>query len=302
MKKPFFSIIMATHNRRVLLEKAVESVFSQAYQDFELIIVNDCSSDDTLIYLDSLDSDKIKVFSNDTNMHVSNSRNKGIDNARGEWIVFLDDDDVMLKNKLQTLADEIYASPQITFIHHRVWVDYVKDDKKRLSNNWLSKNYKEEIHVSNMIGGPNNVCIHNTLLAEVGDFDSSLKLAEDYELWIRLTKLDAFTPRFLDMPLAMIQMERGEVSLDKDLEAFKKSHDIISSRYKNEIDQLSEVLKKKKKENYAYRYAARCIHGNKRICAGAGFWRAFVHSKNLKYLAATLLSFISPKLLIRLYH
>ena len=301
MAVPLFSVIITTFNRRKLLEKAIESVLSQTYKNFELIIVNDCSTDDTLSYLNSLDNDRISIFTNEKNMHVSYSRNRAIEQANGEWIVFVDDDDIMLENKLQVLADTIHASPQITFIHHRVWIDYVRDNKKRLSSNWLSENYKEEIYVSNMIGGPNNVCIKKTLLMETERFDTSLQLAEDYELWIRLIRLDKFKVKFLDMPLAVIHMERGKVSLDKDLEAFKKSNVIISQHYRKEIDKLSKKLKKKKQENYAYRYAARCIHGNKRLCATVGFWKAFWYSGKPKYFFAGILSLISPKLLIRLY-
>ena len=147
MRKPFFSVIIATFNRRNLLAKAVDSVLSQNYKNFELIIVDDCSTDDTLAYLDGLEDDRIRVFSNKKNMHVSYSRNIGIEHTRGEWIVFVDDDDAMLKNKLQVLADTIYSSPQVNFIHHKVWIDYVRDNTRRLSSNRSSQNYKEEIFV-----------------------------------------------------------------------------------------------------------------------------------------------------------
>ncbi len=301
MRKPFFSVIIATFNRRNLLAKAVDSVLSQNYKNFELIIVDDCSTDDTLAYLDGLEDDRIRVFSNKKNMHVSYSRNIGIEHTRGEWIVFVDDDDAMLKNKLQVLADTICLFPRVNFIHHKVWVDYVGDNKIRLSNNRLSENYRDEILVTNVIGGPNNVCIKKNLFDIVKGFDTSFRFAEEYELWIRLSWLDEFRPMFLDTPLATIRIERGKSSLDKDLDALKESHIAISKRYKKNINRLSKKLKRKKQENFAYRYAARCIYGNKKLCASVGFWKAFWYSGSCKYCFAAILSLISPKLLIRLH-
>ena len=301
MRKPFFSVIIATFNRRKLLEKAVDSVLSQTYKNFELIVIDDCSSDDTLYYLSSLNDERVRVFTNKKNKHVSYSRNIGIEHTRGEWIVFVDDDDAMLKNKLQVLADTIYSSPQVNFIHHKVWIDYVRDNTRRLSSNRSSQNYKEEIFVFNVIGGPNNVCIKKDLLSFVKGFDTSLRLAEDYEMWIRLAKLEMFKPKFLDMPLATIRMERGKTSLDKDLNAFRELHILISERYSEDIKKLSKKAKQKREENFHYRFAARCIHNNKRLCSSLGFWRAFKYSKNPKYFFATMLSVVSPALLIRLY-
>lgn len=301
MKKPFFSVIIATYNRRRQLEEAVGSVLSQSYEDFELIIVDDHSEDETPDYLAGLDDDRIRVFTNEKNMHVSHSRNTGIEKARGEWIVFLDDDDRMLPEKLRVLADTIAKSSRINFIHHKVWVDYLQDNKRRLSNNRTSRNYREELLVSNIIGGPNNVAIRRDLLSPEKGFDTSLRFAEEYELWIRLSGHQEFNPVFLDIPLATISIQRGTISLDKDLDAYTEAYTVISQRYRDAIASLSKSMLRKREENFYRGYAARCIYGNKRLCASWGFLKAFRCSMNPKYIPASILSLLSPVSLIRLY-
>ena len=283
------------------MEEAVGSVLSQKYEDFELIIVDDHSEDNTPDYLAGLDDKRVKVFTNEKNMHVSHSRNVGIEKAQGEWVVFLDDDDIMSPEKLQVLADTIAKSPRINFIHHKVWVDYVQDNKKRLSNNRASRNYKEELLVSNIIGGPNNVAIHRDLLSLEKGFDTSLRFAEEYELWIRLAGHKDFNPVFLDTSLATISIQRGTMSLDKDLDAYIEAYIVISERYRDAIASLPGSMIRKREENFYRGYAARCIYGNKRLCASWGFLKAFRFSMNPEYIPASILSLLSPASLIKLY-
>lgn len=301
MQKPFFTIIIATYNRQKLLSEAIDSVLSQSYKNFELIIVNDCSTDNTLEYLSTLTNENIKVFSNKKNMHVSYSRNFGIDNAGGEWIVFLDDDDTMMSNKLEVLYSAIQKYENITFIHHSVLIDYVGDNKKRISSNSASNNYRDDILTTNIIGTPNHVCIRKDILISVGGFDLELNSSEDYELWIRILRHKDFKPCFLDLPLVTMRIERGVASLDKDLEEYKKSYNLIFNKHSQAINGLSKNLQKKREENYYYRFAIRCVYNNSRKCAVNWFFKAFMHTKRLKYILAILVSAISPKVLVLLY-
>ena len=301
MQKPFFTVIIATYNRQKLLSEAIDSVLSQSYKNFELIIVNDCSTDNTFEYLSTLDNESIKVFSNKKNMHVSYSRNFGIDNAKGEWIVFLDDDDKMMSNKLKVLYSAIQKYENITFIHHNVLIDYVGDNKKRISSNCASNNYRDDILTTNIVGTPNHVCIRKDILISVGGFDLELNSSEDYELWIRILRHKDFKPCFLNLALVTMRIKRGVASLDKDLEEYKKSYNLIYKKHSQSINGLPKSLQKKREENYYYRFAIRCVYNNSRRCAVNWFFKAFRHSKKLKYILAMLLSGISPKVLILLH-
>lgn len=100
---PEISIVMPAYNAEKTIGEAIDSVLSQTFSDFELIVINDCSKDSTSIILsDYANNDKrVKVFTNEVNSGVSKTRNFGIEKAEGKWIAFLDSDDVWREDKLE---------------------------------------------------------------------------------------------------------------------------------------------------------------------------------------------------------
>lgn len=97
------SVVISTYNRRALLEEAVASVAAQTHGDWELVIVDDASSDDTWTWLSGLGDERIRVFRQMVNRERSAARNMGLAEARGAWVMFLDDDDRLLPGALRTL-------------------------------------------------------------------------------------------------------------------------------------------------------------------------------------------------------
>ena len=94
------SIIMAAYNSEKTISRSIESVLSQTYTDFELIVINDCSSDKTADIVNSFDDDRIRLINNEKNMGVSKTRHNGVEASRGEWIAILDSDDIWKPDKL----------------------------------------------------------------------------------------------------------------------------------------------------------------------------------------------------------
>lgn len=97
------SIIMAAYNAERTIEEAARSVLAQTFKNYELIVINDCSTDATASIVDKLakTDSRIRLFTNDTNFGVSRTRHKGVENAKGEWLAFLDSDDVWTADKLE---------------------------------------------------------------------------------------------------------------------------------------------------------------------------------------------------------
>ena len=117
MSNPFFSIIIPTYNRGKLILKTLESVFSQDYSDYEVIVVDNCSTDNTAERLKPLqDSGKIIFIRHDKNYERAVSRNTGIKNANGQFLTFLDSDDTMHQNHLSTLHYIIKNNSEINFL------------------------------------------------------------------------------------------------------------------------------------------------------------------------------------------
>ena len=122
---PLVSVIIPSHNRAVLLPRAVESVLAQTYSNLEVIIVDDASSDSTpAVMADLVKRDpRVRYFRHETNRYASAARNTGIASARGELIAFLDDDDEWLPEKLaKQVPVMLSASPEVGMVY--CWMDY----------------------------------------------------------------------------------------------------------------------------------------------------------------------------------
>ncbi len=101
------SIIIPTHNRRSLLQEAIESIAKQNDVDFELIIVDDASSDNTVSYLNSIEGLKIKIIHNESNLFAHGSRKKGYSCVTGDYVIFMDDDDFYIDEHFFKNAEKI---------------------------------------------------------------------------------------------------------------------------------------------------------------------------------------------------
>ena len=124
----FFSVVIPTYNCCELLKRALTSVFSQTYQNFEIIVVDNSSTDNTKTVVKNFKNDRIKYIEVNNNGVIAYSRNKGIENSRGEWIVFLDSDDVWKPEKLEKVGDAIIKNPGVILFCHDEW--HVDNGKK----------------------------------------------------------------------------------------------------------------------------------------------------------------------------
>ena len=113
ISKIFFSIITTVYNRADCISRCIGSVVGQAYQNFEHIVVNDGSVDDTLdkIKRDSLNTDKLNIITYPTNKGVNFARNRGIEQAKGDFIIFLDSDDQLTNDALLNIEKYINTYP-----------------------------------------------------------------------------------------------------------------------------------------------------------------------------------------------
>ncbi|MBI4965986.1 MAG: glycosyltransferase [Desulfomonile tiedjei] len=182
---PLVSVIIPTYNRRSVLERAICSVLSQTFKDFELIVVDDGSQDSTSELLSQFDG-KLKAVYQE-NHGVSSARNLGIRHAQGELLAFLDSDDEWLPDKLaRQTAQFDSAGPWFVCHTDEIWL--------RDGNQVPQKKYhfKQGGHfferaLERCLMSPSSVMISRTLLNKVGHFDEELTAAEDYDLWLRIT-------------------------------------------------------------------------------------------------------------------
>jgi glycosyltransferase involved in cell wall biosynthesis len=181
---PFFSVIIPTYNRYQLLKRAIDSVLNQTLSDFELIVVDDGSSDDTSGV--AIEYEGRITYIRQDNGGVSRARNRGIHLASSPYIAFLDSDDVWLPEKLKEQCNYINSNPDV-LIHQtdELWIR----NGKRI--NPMKKHMKKEgaIFLESLdrcMISPSSVVIKGELFERFGLFDEDLPVCEDYDLWLRI--------------------------------------------------------------------------------------------------------------------
>ncbi len=185
MNAPFFSVIIPAYNRYSSLTKAVESVLSQTYNNFELIVIDDGSADETPEIKDIFNQ-KIKYIRQE-NSGVSSARNTGVSISEGTHIAFLDSDDLWLPSKLQAQADYIKKNPEIlihqtdeTWIRNGIRVNPMKKHAKRGGNIFIDS-------LELCLVSPSAVVMHKNLFDKYGNFDEDMQVCEDYDMWLRIS-------------------------------------------------------------------------------------------------------------------
>jgi glycosyltransferase involved in cell wall biosynthesis len=198
-KNPEVSVIIPTYNRAYFLKEAIDSVLAQDFKDFELIVVNDGSTDNTGQILDSYNQDLIVL--RQSNKGVSAARNRGIAAACGRLIAFLDSDDLWLPRKLSSQVDFFNSNPAAVINQtEEIWIrNGVRVNPKTRHHKFSGMIFERSLALC--LVSPSAVMIKKNLFSKVGVFDESLPACEDYDLWLRISC--QYPVHLIDTPLIM---------------------------------------------------------------------------------------------------
>jgi len=180
---PLVAIYIPTFNRVELLKRAIESVLNQTYVNIEVIVVDDCSSDTTIEYLESivLKDNRIRFFQNEKNSGACVSRNKAIIEAKGEFITGLDDDDEFTCDRIEKFLDaydDKYAFICSDFYVQEKFTRYIAMSKESI--------YFDDLLWENLVGP--QIFVKKERLLTLNGFDIGLPSAQDYDMWLRLVE------------------------------------------------------------------------------------------------------------------
>jgi glycosyltransferase involved in cell wall biosynthesis len=193
--QPDISVIIPAFNRAHTLPKALDSVLSQTLKPREIIVVDDGSTDETNAVLANYPG--LCIISQD-NRGVSAARNVGIEKAGGEWLAFLDSDDEWLKEKLEKQWDTICIDDKLICHTEEIWIR----NGQRVNPMKKHKKFGGMIYERCLplcVISPSSVMIHRSVFEDVGVFDESLEVCEDYDLWLRICA--KYSVLFIDEPL-----------------------------------------------------------------------------------------------------
>jgi len=197
---PSVTVIIPTYNRSGILKIAVESVLNQTWQDFELIVVDDGSTDDTAEMIAVHYSKRVRYIQQE-NRGPAAARNTGIDAASHGLIAFLDSDDRFDKKKLAIQVAAMHQAPEFLVSHtQEIWFRrgmFLNQKKKhRKENGYIFERCLELCAV-----GMSTIMVRKKLFDEVGTFDERLPCCEDYDLWLRASVRHPFL--LVDHPLTI---------------------------------------------------------------------------------------------------
>jgi glycosyltransferase involved in cell wall biosynthesis len=195
---PLVSVIIPTFNRSEFLPRAIRSVLQQTFQDFELVIVDDGSTDKTFSQIKAFNDKRIRYIFQ-TNHGVSSARNLGIRNSTGTFLAFLDSDDEWMPVKLEKQLEALENHPGYLIVHtDEMWFRNNRrlnqKHKHRKYGGWIFRHCLPLCVIS-----PSSILLHRKIFSDIGSFNETLPVCEDYELWLRMAS--RYPVLFIDKPL-----------------------------------------------------------------------------------------------------
>ena len=183
---PEVSVILPTMDRWPLLSRALGSVLAQEDVELEVIVIDDGSSDGTPARLAAFADPRLRVLCQDTNQGVARARNRGIEEARGEWIAFLDDDDfwapTCLREHLRSIADADASWG------YGAAISVGETGPRRVMMPASPEELAGGLLQLNLVGPPSTATVSRDLMRKVGDFDEHLSVIADWDMWVRLSR------------------------------------------------------------------------------------------------------------------
>lgn len=241
-KVPFFSIVIPTYNHAHFIKRCLDSVLDQTYPKWELIVVNNFSEDNTIEIVEGYNDPRIRLINNANDGIIAVSRNKGISEAKGDWICFLDSDDWWYPNKLEVSLKYL---DNFDLIYHNLDKYYCEKSRKGVIQ---ARTLGEDIAKDLMINGfciPNSsVIVSKKIIDIVGDIneDKMFIAIEDSDYWMKISKI---TNRFKFINLSLGAYWIGEnmsisrKQIDREIYLFNKYKYLLNS---TELNQGTKFL------------------------------------------------------------
>jgi len=255
---PLISVIIPVYNGERTIRQTIESVLSQTFTDFEIIVINDGSKDTTLEIVSSIQDSRLQVFSY-PNAGQAASRNKGFSHATGKFIAFLDADDLWTTDKLEAQLQALQDNPQAAVAYS--WSDCIDESGQFLrqaSHRTENGDVYAKLLLTDFLDNGSNPLIRRQALTEVGSFDESLPPAEDWDMWLRL----AARYHFVAVPSPQVLYRQSTSSESSNVARLESAClRVIEGRFAEAPDSLQHLKKPSIANLYKY-LIFKCFEGS----------------------------------------
>ncbi len=285
---PTISIIIPAYNAERTILETIESVQQQTFSDFEIIVINDGSTDKTLELLESIKDERLKIFSY-KNGGPSKARNHGIKNANGEFIAFLDADDMWTPDKLELQLAALEKYPEAGVAYSWNYFKYEKEEDYYADcDSFFEGNVYADLLIGNFLHNGSNPLIRKPAIDSIGFFDIKIKSCEDWDFYLRLAAKWNFV--LVQKPQIIYRQSSNSISSSK-IDVMKQNMLLVIEREFSEAPSEFQHLKKQSLA-WTHKYIAHlCLkHKNSKI-------------KDLNLAAYELCRaiYIEPKILLEKY-
>lgn len=246
---PLISVIIPAYNSEKTIRETIESVIQQTFDDWELIVINDGSQDRTVEIVSQIKDSRIKLFYYQ-NAGVSASRNRGFDKSVGEFISFLDADDIWTPDKLESQLNALHSHPEAAVAYS--WTDYINESGHFLypgQQATLNGNVYRQMLVRFFLESGSNMLVRREAFLKVGGFKERLFMGEDWECCISLAKEYEFV--VVPRPQILYRQFTGTAS-DNVYKYERECLKVIESIFSDAPTSLQYLKKHSLAHNYKY--------------------------------------------------
>ncbi|CAM1370227.1 putative Glycosyltransferase [Tenacibaculum litoreum] len=295
MKNELISVIVPTHNRDNLLGRALGSIKNQTYKNFEVLVVDDIGNESTKELVDSFADGRFQYIHNEEHQGATYSRNLGIKKSRGNYIVFLDDDDEWYEKKLELQLEKFYSDKEIGLVYGKLKIEISSLNIDYITAPSIKGNIYKDLIIENYVGGTIIPMINLNLVSkEECYFDTKFPAREEYDLWIRLSRKHKVD--FVDDVLAVAYNDFDEKRISSDIKNYEEGISLLNNKYQKEVEKLLTESEQLNRKILQLRFlAAQAIKVNNTKIAREKYLEVLKLKFSLKNLVFYLMSFLSAK-------
>ncbi len=293
-KKPKVSVVIPTYNRAHTLDRAVKSILDQTFRDFELIIVDDGSTDNTIEVVSSVNDPRIRYIRHDSNRGANAARNTGIKAACAEFVAFQDSDDEWMPEKLEKQVGVLEATGHEVAAVYTGFLRLKGDEVTYIPGDDISKK-EGYIHQQLLKGNfitTQTVLARRQCIVDCGMFDEEMPRLQDWDLWIRIAR----NYHFLYINESLVRAYHTQDSISKNMAAYDAAIGRIIDKYRDDYlgypNTACRILRF---------YALIKINRDEIALARKYLWESFFVKPNIKSLVSLGTSLLGSKVYLTLW-